>query len=102
MSFMDASDPERVLGEAATVLRQDGVLQFSITHPSTSPPGRRWVTNEAGGREALAIGGYFSEGPFTESWIFGAAPPDVKGRHRPFADHLYSLDAFQFGSIRYR
>ena len=56
MSFMDASDPERVLGEATRVLRQDGVLQFSITHPSTSPPGRRWVTNEAGEREALAIG----------------------------------------------
>jgi SAM-dependent methyltransferase len=84
MSFMDSSDPERVLGEATRVLRQDGVLQFSITHPSTSPPGRRWVNNEAGEREALAIGGYFSQGPFTESWIFGAAPPDVKGRHPPF------------------
>ena len=42
------------------------------------------MNNEADEREALAVGSYFSQGPFTESWIFGAAPSDVKDSLRPF------------------
>jgi hypothetical protein len=50
----------------------------------TSTPERRWIHDDDGRREALAIGGYFSEGPLTETWTFGAAPEEIQRRHRPF------------------
>lgn len=85
MSLMDVADPERSLHEIARVLRPGGTLQFSVLHPVSSSPIRRWVTDAAGRREALAIGGYFDdEAPVEETWTFGAAPPEVREQHRPF------------------
>ena len=84
MSLMDVADPERTLQEIARVLRPRGVVQFSVLHPVSSTPVRRWIRDDEGRREALAIGGYFHEGPVTESWTFSAAPPEVQARHRPF------------------
>jgi SAM-dependent methyltransferase len=84
MSLMDGGDPERTLSEMARVLRRGGFAPFSVVHPTTSTPIRRWVDDESGVRHALAIGDYFYEGPVTETWIFGAAPSEVRDRHRPF------------------
>lgn len=84
MSLMDVADPERTLDEAARVLRPGGMLQCSVLHPVSTTPVRRWVHDEAGGREALAIGGYFHEGPVEERWTFSAAPREVQAQHRPF------------------
>ena len=84
MSLMDVADPERTFYEIARVLRPGGTLQFSVLHPVSSTPVRRWVNDDAGRREALAIGGYFHQGPVTESWTFSAAPLEVQARHRPF------------------
>jgi hypothetical protein len=66
------------------VLRPGGFVQFSVVHPTTSTPVRRWVDDESGERQALAIGDYFYQGPLTETWSFGAAPPGLRARHRPF------------------
>ena len=84
MSLMDMSDPERALHEVSRVLKPGGFAQFSVVHPGTSTPIRRWVNDETGRRHALAIGDYFYEGPLTERWIFGAAPPEVRDGHEPF------------------
>jgi SAM-dependent methyltransferase len=84
MSLMDVVDPERTLREIARVLRPGGFVQFSLVHPATTTPTRRWVDDESGQREALAVGNYFYEGPFSETWIFGAAPLEVKSQRRPF------------------
>lgn len=84
MSLMDVGDPEKCLAEVARVLKPGGFVQFSVTHPTGGTPIRRWVNNEAGKREALAIGSYFFEGAITETWTFGAAPAEVRARHRPF------------------
>jgi hypothetical protein len=59
-------------------------VQFSIGHPTTSTPVRRWVENAAGDRDALAIGDYFNEESVTERWIFGAAPKEISDRFDPF------------------
>jgi SAM-dependent methyltransferase len=84
MSLMDVADPECTPRETARVLKPRGFVQFSVVHPATAAPIRRWVENESGEREALAIGDYFYEGPLTETWIFGAAPEELRRRHRPF------------------
>jgi SAM-dependent methyltransferase len=84
MSLMDVADPEGALHEIARVLRPGGFLQFSVVHPATSTPVRRWVDDEAGERHALAIGDYFFQGPLRETWTFGAAPAAMRARLRPF------------------
>jgi SAM-dependent methyltransferase len=84
MSLMDVADPESTLCEVARVLKPRGFAQFSILHPMMSTRIRRWVHGEDGGREALAIGDYFSEDPVTETWTFGAAPEEIQRQHRPF------------------
>jgi SAM-dependent methyltransferase len=84
MSLMDVADPETTLVAVTRVLRPGGFVQFSVVHPVTGTPVRRWVENDAGEREALAIGDYFYEGPFSEEWIFSAAPEELRRRHRPF------------------
>jgi SAM-dependent methyltransferase len=84
MSLMDVGDPEACLRETTRVLKPGGFVQFSVTHPVSGTRVRRWVNNEAGEREALAVGDYFYEGPLTETWIFGAAPAQIRERHAPF------------------
>jgi ubiquinone/menaquinone biosynthesis C-methylase UbiE len=84
MSLMDVDRPERALGEVARVLKPNGFLQFSIVHPATNTRIRRWVTNEAGERDALAVGDYFYEGPFDETFLFGSVPEELRTRYRPF------------------
>jgi SAM-dependent methyltransferase len=84
MSLMDVGDPEATLVDIARVLRPGGFVQFSIVHPLTGTPIRHWVDDESGTRHALAIGGYFDEGPLTETWTFGSAPEELRERFRPF------------------
>jgi SAM-dependent methyltransferase len=84
MSLMDVADPETTLDEVARVLRPGGFVQFSVVHPVSGTPVRRWVENDAGEREALAIGDYFYEGPLSEEWTFSAAPAELRRRHRRF------------------
>ena len=84
MSLMDVADPEVTLLELARVLRPGGTLQFSVLHPATSTPVRRWVRDEDGRREGLLIADYFQQGPVSDSWTFSTAPPEVRARHRAF------------------
>ena len=84
MSLMDMRDPESTLHEVQRVLKPGGFLQFSVAHPATSTPLRRWIVDESGRRAAMVIGDYFVEGPITERWLFSAAPEEVRNRHEPF------------------
>ncbi len=84
MSLMDMPDPQAALVEVARVVRPGGWLQFSITHPVSSIPRRRWIDDDHGERSMLAIGGYFDEGEMVDRWSFGAAPDEMRERHEPF------------------
>jgi SAM-dependent methyltransferase len=84
MSLMDVDRPELALSEVARVLKPNGFLQFSIVHPATNTRIRRWVTDEEGERDALAVGDYFYEGPFDETFIFASVPDELRPRYRPF------------------
>jgi ubiquinone/menaquinone biosynthesis C-methylase UbiE len=83
MSLMDVDRPESALSEVARVLKPNGFVQFSIVHPSTNTRIRRWVTNDEGERDALAVGDYFYEGPFEETFLF-SVPEELRPRYRPF------------------
>jgi ubiquinone/menaquinone biosynthesis C-methylase UbiE len=78
MSFMDISGIDSAIAEAYRVLKPDGFLQFSISHPCFDTPHRRNVRDERGGVCAIEIGDYFRnlEG-HVEEWIFSAAPPEI-------------------------
>jgi SAM-dependent methyltransferase len=84
MSLMDMPDLASVLAEVHRVLRPGGFLQFSIEHPCTAPPGSGWVMDQDGRRVARAMAGYFDQEPQVDTWIFGAAPVDLRRNRRPF------------------
>ena len=52
--------------------------------PVISAPIGRWVNDESGVRQARAVGDYFYQGPLTETWTFGAALAQFRGRYEPF------------------
>lgn len=85
MSLMDMPRQDRVLAEAARVLKPGGFLQFSILHPCFATPGRRVMRDEAGNVLGIEVREYFrvSDGEI-ESWRFGAAPAEEKARVEPF------------------
>ncbi len=84
MSLMDMPGLDRVLGEIHRVLRRGGFLQFSIEHPCTSAPGSDWVTDQTGKVVARTVGDYFRQEPHLDSWIFGAAPEELRRGRPPF------------------
>ena len=84
MSLMDVADPERTLLEVARVLRPGGFVQFSVVHPVMSTPTGRWMHDDQDVRQARIIGGYFYQGPLTETWSFSTAPAHMRDRHQPF------------------
>ena len=85
MSLMDMSDSFRAITQAFRVLKPSGFLQFSISHPCTDTPHRRNLRDAEGQTYALELGGYFrdADGNVME-WLFGATPPDLKERLKPF------------------
>ena len=103
MSVMDMPDPAATIAEVARVVRSGGWFQFSITHPLSSVPRRRWIDDEHGERSMLATGGYFDEGRMTDRWSFGSAPPEMLDRHEPFTitwSRLHRVELDQPGDRR--
>jgi ubiquinone/menaquinone biosynthesis C-methylase UbiE len=106
MSLMDMAEADRAIREAFRVIKPGGFLQFSISHPCTDTSHRRNLRDANGRTYALELGGYFhgTDGDVTE-WLFGATPPDLKRRfrpfrtpqfHRPLSDWLNSIVAAGF------
>lgn len=85
MSLMDIPETERVIAEAYRVLKPDGFLQFSITHPCFDTPHRRNLRDASGVTYAIEVGDYFQnrDGEISE-WLFVSAPPEVTQGLRKF------------------
>lgn len=84
MSLMDMPDLPAVLAEVYRVLRRGGFLQFSILHPLMATRDGGWETDAAGHRVARRVGGYFTEEPWLDEWIFTSAPAGLRQNRRRF------------------
>lgn len=74
MALMDGPDYAGALREALRVLRPEGELVFSITHPCFMTRGFGWVVNERREAVKLTVSSYFNSQPWLERWGFGDPP----------------------------
>jgi ubiquinone/menaquinone biosynthesis C-methylase UbiE len=97
MSFMDIAETEKVLKEAFRVLKPNGFLQFSITHPCFNTPHRKNLRDFSGSTIAIEVGEYFKNlnGEIDE-WIFGAAPAGLTQSLRKFRIPKFSRTLTQW------
>ena len=79
MSFMDIPEIDKVIKEAYRVLKFNGFLQFSISHPCFFTRYRINKKDPNGKTYAVEIGDYFNKvnGEIDE-WLFTAAPKQIK------------------------
>jgi SAM-dependent methyltransferase len=85
MSLMDIPDQQRVLQEAARVLRPGGFLQFSILHPCFAPPHRKVLRDADGTARAIEVAEYFDRiDGRVDRWWFETTPREERERVAPF------------------
>lgn len=98
MCLMDIPNPDKALKEAYRVLKPNGFLQFSITHPCFTTPFRKNLRNINNHKTyAVEIGDYFKhlDGRIDE-WIFGEAPDDLKNKFSKFKTPVFNRTLTQW------
>ena len=70
MSLMDGPEFQNALKEIFRVLRPEGEIIFSITHPCFITKGFQWMCDEKGNYNELTVSNYFDETPSLEYWKF--------------------------------
>ncbi|MDG7012696.1 MAG: class I SAM-dependent methyltransferase [Nitrososphaerota archaeon] len=68
MAFMDMPGVDKVLSGASQVLRPDGRLVFSVSHPVNTSPTAHWLRRRIGRHGPWLLDGYFDEGPHDVLW----------------------------------
>ncbi|MBN1233950.1 MAG: class I SAM-dependent methyltransferase [Candidatus Coatesbacteria bacterium] len=85
MSIMNMPDQEIVIAECFRVLKPEGFLQFSISHPCFQTPLYSWVYDNEGNKIGVVCGNYFDQPEVRiEEWTFGAAPENLRKSLRKF------------------
>lgn len=75
MALMDCDCYEAAVQSFHRVLRPNGFLAYSITHPCFCNRNvLGWERDESGDIIGIRLGNYFEGGSYTEDWHFGAAP----------------------------
>ncbi len=98
MCLMDIPNQEKALQEAYRVLKPNGFLQFSITHPCFTTPHRKNLRN-TGSRKtyAIEVGDYFKNlNGRIDEWIFGEAPADLKNKFPKFKTPIFNRTLTQW------
>jgi len=97
MCLMDIPNPEKALQEAYRVLKPNGFLQFSITHPCFNTPHRKNLRRLNGKTYAIEVGNYFkNQDGKIEEWIFGAAPASLKNKFSKFKIPIFNRTLTQW------
>jgi len=100
MSLMDVEDYEGSISEVYRILKKDGVLLMSITHPCFSSRQSRWKRNEDGTVEYYQVDAYF-ERQVWEEHITDRFRQPVLFRHMSLADFINPLIQLGFRLIRF-
>lgn len=91
MSLMDMAEHESAVKEAYRVLKKNGFLQFSITHPCFQTPKWEWIKNEKDEKIAMTCGDYFKQlNGKIEEWIFSSAPQEIKDEFNKFKIPIFN------------
>jgi SAM-dependent methyltransferase len=85
VALQDMPDPERVMRGVRESLRPGGRFVFSITHPCTNTPFRRWE-RDAAGKRWLCVDRYFERGPVEYPWTGWAYDFTTQALHAPLED----------------
>jgi len=98
MALMDGPIYEDAVKELYRVLRHNGDLFFSITHPCFLTPGYGWTARQDDPNIKLLVGDYFSKKHWLEKWRFSNTPKDedvpeftVPNFGRTLSDYLNPL-----------
>jgi ubiquinone/menaquinone biosynthesis C-methylase UbiE len=87
MSLMDVEDYPGSIREIARVLRPDGELLMSITHPCFQARVSRWIKDERGQPMFFAVDHYFDRVAWEEPLAAEFTKPVLR-RHRPLEDYM--------------
>jgi ubiquinone/menaquinone biosynthesis C-methylase UbiE len=87
MSLMDVEDYPGAMREIARVLRPDGELLMSITHPCFQARVSRWIKDERGQPLCFAVDHYFDRVAW-EEYMAAEFTRKVLRRHRPLEDYM--------------
>jgi ubiquinone/menaquinone biosynthesis C-methylase UbiE len=87
MSLMDVEDYPGAIREVVRLLRREGELVMSVTHPCFSAPVSEWIRATDGSLEAFAVDRYFERVAWP-SMITAAFREPVLRRHRPLEDYM--------------
>jgi SAM-dependent methyltransferase len=68
VALCDMPNPAAVLAVVKTLLKPSGRFVFSVTHPCTDTPYRRWERDQAGAKKWLCVDRYFDEGAYEYPW----------------------------------
>ncbi len=90
MSLMDVEDYDGALNEVWRVLRPDGRLFMSITHPCFSAPVSGWIKSENGALRFFGVDRYMERAEW-EDFIAEPFQRPVVRRHRPLQDFIGPL-----------
>ncbi len=95
MSLMDIEDYRGSISEIHRVLKNEGELLMSITHPCFSSKDSGWRRGETGRFDHYAVDNYFQKGAW-EEFITDNFKKPVLFRHMPLEDFISPLLSLDF------
>lgn len=85
MCLQDLPELHSPFDEIFRVLKPEGFLQFSITHPCFDTPHRKNLRDPAGKTYAIEVGRYFDNtAGRIDEWIFSSTSPEVRSQYPKF------------------
>jgi SAM-dependent methyltransferase len=100
MALMDSADFAAAARATYRVLKPEGFFVFSVLHPCFVTPRLRWIRDEGGREQALAVGDYFESKSSVEHWRFSKDPDAEKFPEFEVPRFPHRLETYVNGLIK--